>query len=36
MRAELGPSVLEAFQHDHVALIEDVLTQAVRVFHAII
>jgi hypothetical protein len=28
---ELGPSVLEAFQDDHVALTEDVLAQAVSV-----
>jgi len=29
--AELGPSVLEAFQDDHLALTEDVLAQAVGV-----
>src|SRR3954463_3568269 len=31
LRGELGPSVLEALQHNHVALIHDVLAQAVRV-----
>src|SRR6476620_1701119 len=31
LRGEPSPSVLEALQHNHVALIHDVLAQAVRV-----